>query len=84
MSFGLVAKDVSCPLLFLPANPCRLRREEFGDSRKNMGEQRKDGIVKVLQDRGQLGHQHTSERSGSAQLIPSPLFSGVGIESRAA
>lgn len=40
--------------------------------------------MKVLPGRGQPGHQHASERSGSDQLMPSPAVSDVGIESKAA
>lgn len=83
MSPGSVAKGVSCPLLF--PGPFRLGREPFGDSRKTRGKRRRrDGIMKVLQGRGQPGHQHASERSGSDQLMPSPAVSDVGIESKAA
>lgn len=82
MSPGSVAKGVSCPLLF--PSPFRLGKEPFGDSRKNRGKRRRDGIMKVLQGRGRSGQQHAWERSGSDQRISSSLVSDVGIESKTA
>lgn len=77
-----VAKGVSCALLF--PSPIKPGREPFGDSRKNRGKRRREGIMRVLQGRGQPGHQHALKGSGSDQLIPSRLVSDVGIESKAA
>lgn len=84
MSPGSVAKSVSCALLF--ASPFKLGREPFGDSRKKKrGKRRRERIMKVLQGRGQPGHQYASEGSGSDQLVPSPLVPDeLGIESEAA